>query len=199
MCSWCYGFSPEITRIKGEYQDVLGFKMVMAGLRTGTTQPMDEPTKDEVAHHWHQVHERTGQEFNFKFFQKENFVYDTEPACRAMVVVRHLRPAFEFEIFQALQHAFYNQAIDITKADGLVNVLLNFEIKEQDFLSLFRSDQIRHETQQDFNLARRIGASGFPSVYLQTGDQMHVITRGYRTFDNMKPIVDRVIHQIWAR
>jgi putative protein-disulfide isomerase len=199
MDSWSFGFAPEISRIKSAYQEVLEFGLVMGGLRTSETQPLDEPSKDGIAHLWHQVNERTGQEFNFSLFNKENFVYNTEPACRAMVVVRHLRHEAEFEIFQALQYAFFHEMIDITQVDSLVDVLLPFQIQEQDFLPLFHSGQIREETQQDFDFASGIGARLIPSVYLESEGQVHKIARGYRTFEDMQPIIDRTIHQVRVR
>jgi len=32
MCSWCYGFGPEISKIKAEFPEV-DFQIVMGGLR----------------------------------------------------------------------------------------------------------------------------------------------------------------------
>src|SRR3712207_8936900 len=42
--------------------------------------------------HWEHVAELTGQPFEFAFFDRQGFVYDTEPACRAVATVREQRP-----------------------------------------------------------------------------------------------------------
>jgi putative protein-disulfide isomerase len=199
MCSWSYGFLQEINRLKEEYQDVLDFRLLMGAIRISDTQALDEPSKDALAHQWHQVHERTGQEFNFGLFNQDQFIFNTEAACRAMVLARHLIPEKEFEVFEALQKAFFQDLVNITQADGLLQVLLPFQISEETFLSLFHSNHLKEEVQQHFDYANKIGATVLPSVYLESGRQVLKIGRGYRTFEDMQPVVDQAIHQIRTR
>ncbi len=196
---WSYGFAPEISRIKKEYQDVLDFRMVLGGIRTENQQVLDEPSKDDIAHQWHQVNARTGQEFNYALFQQEGFVYNSEPVCRALVVVRQLKPGREFAAFQTLQEAFFQRSLDITDPNQASALLAELGIREENFLAAFGSQEVREQTGQDFAYAAQLGVKQFPSLYLQTGQEVHAISRGYRTFDNMQPIITRVIHQVRGR
>ncbi|CAN5852810.1 DsbA family protein [soil metagenome] len=196
---WSYGFTPEISRIKKEYQDVLDFRMVLGGIRTENKQVLDEPSKDDIAHQWHQVNARTGQEFNYALFQQEGFVYNSEPVCRALVVVRQLKPGREFAAFQTLQEAFFQRSLDITDPNQASALLAELGIREENFLAAFGSREVREQTGQDFAYAAQLGVKQFPSLYLQTGQEVHAISRGYRTFDNMQPIITRVIHQVRGR
>ncbi|MEW6590508.1 MAG: DsbA family protein, partial [Pseudomonadota bacterium] len=86
MCSWCWGFSPSIEALRGEYQERLRIALVLGGLRHETT-PMTTAQREEILHHWHAVHTRTGQPFRFDGALPEGFVYDTEPACRAVATM----------------------------------------------------------------------------------------------------------------
>jgi len=88
MCSWCWGFAPVIEAIRQRFGDALPIRLMMGGLRPGTTKPLDEAGKRTIREHWEHVHEATGQPFDFRFFEREGFIYDTEPASRAVVVVR---------------------------------------------------------------------------------------------------------------
>lgn len=89
ICSWCWGFSPVIQAIQQCFADTLQIRLVMGGLRPQTTKPMDEAAKRKTRLHWEQVHAASGQPFDYAFFERHGFVYDTDPAARAVVVVRH--------------------------------------------------------------------------------------------------------------
>ena len=85
MCSWCYGFAPVIAALAERFEDRLPLQIVMGGLRAGNAEPMRAEDKDYIRGAWTQVDAATGQPFDMSFFDRESFVYDTEPACRAVV------------------------------------------------------------------------------------------------------------------
>ncbi len=85
MCSWCWGFSPVITALAESHGDRLPIRPVMGGLKPGAEKPMNQSDKDEIKTHWEHVQEGTSQPFNFGFFERDGFIYDTEPACRARI------------------------------------------------------------------------------------------------------------------
>src|SRR3982751_1614700 len=86
MCSWCYGFSPVIEEIRRGFGRALPIRVVMGGLRPGTTTPMTEEAKLEIGDHWTHVQEATGLPFNGAGMSAQGFAYDTDPAARAVVV-----------------------------------------------------------------------------------------------------------------
>jgi putative protein-disulfide isomerase len=88
MCSWCWGFAPVIAAIRGQFGTALPIRLVMGGLRPGTMKPLDDAGKAIIREHWEHVQKASGQPFDFSFFDRESFVYDTEPAAQALVVVR---------------------------------------------------------------------------------------------------------------
>ncbi len=116
MCSWCWGFSPVIETLRDEYRERMKIALVLGGLRPGETAPMTAAGREEILHHWHQVHERTGQAFRFEDALPEGFVYDTEPASRAVVTMGGIDPALIFPLFKAIQSAFYAEGRDVTQA-----------------------------------------------------------------------------------
>lgn len=186
MCSWCYGFAPVLHQLKAEQEGKLNFKLVLGGLRPGTTEPMDEQMKAAVQQHWQEVERATGQTFDFNFFERDSFVYDSEPACRAVVTVRYLQPEKELEMAEEVQRAFYARNNDVTKAEVLAEIALGFGIAEDVFLEKFHSDEMKEKTHQDFLIARHLQANAFPSVYLLNGHTVSLLSRGYRLFDALK-------------
>lgn len=100
MCSWCWGFTPVISAIREQYQDRLGFELIMGGLRPGTTEPVTPQFRDEILHHWREVHRRSGQPFRFDGALPDGFIYDTEPPSRAAIAVAELNPSLAFPYFK---------------------------------------------------------------------------------------------------
>ena len=82
MCSWCWGFSPVIELVRKNFENQLPMQVLMGGLRPGTNEPMGDSMKNEIKEHWKHVHQATGQPFDYSFFDRKGFVYDTEPAAQ---------------------------------------------------------------------------------------------------------------------
>lgn len=193
MCSWCYGFAPVLHQLKAEQEGKLNFKLVLGGLRPGTTEPMDEQMKAAVQQHWREVEKATGQAFDFSFFERESFVYDTEPACRAVVTMRYLQADKELQMAEEVQRAFYAHNNDVTKAEVLTEIASKLGIAEEAFLEKFNSEAMIEKTKQDFLIARHLQANAFPSVYLLTGHQVNLISRGYRLYDALKARLEEAL------
>jgi putative protein-disulfide isomerase len=122
MCSWCYGFSPVISALAEQFEDRLPLDLVMGGLRAGNTVPMRQQDKDFIRNAWTRVGAATGQPFATDFFDREGFVYDTEPACRAVVTARRLMPRMALPFMARIQQAFYAENRDMTAADAITEV-----------------------------------------------------------------------------
>ncbi len=196
MCSWCYGFAPVIKQLVAEQEGKMQFKLIMGGLRPGTEKPLEEQMKEGIRHHWQDVEKITEQPFDYTFFDREDFVYDTEPSCRAVVTMRYLQPEKEFEMAEAVQSAFYANNNDVTKPEVLASIASTFGVEEESFLEKYHSEEMKEKTQQDFTIARHLQASAFPSLYLLNGTSIHLISRGYRPYDGMKAHLERVLQQL---
>lgn len=107
MCSWCYGFSPEITATKEHFKNKLEFKLLNGGLRPYTKEPMDAEMKRFLEKHWKEVAKISCQAFSYHILaDSSRFVYDTEPAARAVATVRKLKPGSEFDFFKRFKILF---------------------------------------------------------------------------------------------
>lgn len=93
MCSWCWGFSPVIEAIREQYGDRLKIALMLGGLRPEVSTGMSQSECDEILQHWREVHARSGQTFSFDGAPVAGFVYDTEPASRAVISVGALDAA----------------------------------------------------------------------------------------------------------
>ncbi|WP_299760649.1 DsbA family protein [uncultured Pontibacter sp.] len=196
MCSWCYAFAPVVKQLVAEQKDKMQFKLVMGGLRPGTERPLEAQMKDSIRHHWQDVEKITGQPFDYAFFERNGFVYDTEPGCRAVVSMRYLKPEAELKMAEAVQQAFYAKNNDVTKPEVLASIATQFGIAEDAFMEQYNSEEMKEKTQQDFTIAKHLQAAAFPSLYILNGTNIHLISRGYRPYDGMKAHLDRVLQQL---
>lgn len=195
MCSWCWGFSPVIEQLRSVYDKRLNIALMLGGLRPGTTEPMSPQTRDEILHHWHEVHKLTGQNFSFEGALPEGFIYDTEPASRAVIAVAELGPDKIFPYFKSIQAAFYVDQVDVTKAENLAELSSQQGFTSDQFLTHFHSDAVIQKTQLQFEGSRQAGVRGFPSLVLQNDSDFQFIARGYSTFDDLSQQIETWLEQ----
>ena len=87
LCAWCWGTLPEINKTRALMDDQVSFDLIMGGLRIGPPDGLVEYEIKKLQHLWHEVHQLTRQEFSGKV--PDNFVYDSEIACRAVEIARN--------------------------------------------------------------------------------------------------------------
>jgi len=186
MCSWCYGFGKEMTSLV-EQHPRLPLEIVVGGVRAGATDILDQQGKQFRLEHWARVEESSGLPFDrAAFVARENFVYDTEPACRAVVTARRLVPqANLLALFRAVQHAFYAEGRDTTDGAVLSAVAVaalhadGHAVGLEGFHAEWRSHAAIVETRADFQRARRLGVRSFPALLLDTGAGIVDVSAGY--------------------
>jgi len=190
MCSWCWGFSPVVERIRQEYGDRLRMELLLGGLRAGTKTPMLSQQREEILHHWHAVQHATGQPFSFEGAMPEGFIYDTEPASRAIVAASRISPDAVFPFLKTIQSAFYVDQQDVTRQEILERLAVVAELDAQLFSQVFESETVKELTLTHFRQARQWGVHGFPAVIGQKGPDYVVLTRGYCSFEDFGPRLD---------
>ncbi len=190
MCSWCWGFSPVLGRIRDDYATLAPMRVVVGGLHAFDTEPMSDDYKATIRSHWEHVAEATAQPFNYAFFDREGFVLDTEPACRATVTVRNIKPAAVWPFYELIHKGYYVEDTDTTVLETFLSYAEREDIKGDEFQAAFESDAMRQETLEDFAWCQQAGVTGFPTVVLREDQHMAALTIGYRPFDDLKPALD---------
>lgn len=190
MCSWCWGFSPVIEAFRHEYGERQAIKLVVGGLRAGATEPLAPEKRAEILQHWHNVHQLTGQPFTFEGALPEGFVYDTEPACRAVVSAALIDSSYTFPLLTAIQHAFYVEQINVTRPEVLTQLAASVGISAETFSQVFVSDTAKQTTQNHFQQAIQWGVRGFPTVIGQDVAGLHLLTNGYCSIETLRQRID---------
>ena len=189
LCSWCWGFSPVIDTIREEFGPSLPIRLILGGLRPGTTEPLTETSRNEIREHWEHVHEASGQPFDFSFFERNGFIYDTEPASRAVVAMRRRSMSDALVLLKRTHAAFYAENRDVTDEQVLADLAAEVGCDREVFLQAFRSEEIRKETWGDFQIAQNAGVRGFPCLAsgADEGAEYSLVTMGYQPAERILP------------
>jgi putative protein-disulfide isomerase len=192
MCSWCYGFSPVVAALAERFEGRVSLDLVMGGLRAGNTEPMHAQDKDYIRSAWTRVGAASGQPFDFSFFDREGFVYDTEPACRAVVTARRLLPRMALPFMARIQQAFYAENRDMTAVDEIAGVAEEAGFDRAGFSEAFAAPETRNETFRDFLTAQSLGVHGFPTLIAGSEEKGYaLLTNGYRPLEDLAEPLER--------
>jgi putative protein-disulfide isomerase len=192
MCSWCWGFSPVIRHLAAHRRDGLRITVALGSLGRGD-HPMRPQDKAFVREHWEHVQALTGQPFDFAFFDRERFVYDTEPACRAVAMVREQRPELALPYLAAVQHAFYAENRDITEGAELRRLAEALGAHGEAFSEAFEALPARMAVAEEFAQTARLGITGYPTLLGLAQGRAHVLSLGYHPLAEMEAALARLL------
>jgi putative protein-disulfide isomerase len=192
MCSWCWGFA-EVAQALVEQAQAGGMtlQLVVGGLRTGSGSALEPSTRRYILEHWEAVAQTTGQSFRFQDALPDGFVYDTEPACRAVVAARSLDPESAWRLVKLIQQAFYLEGRDVTRPAVLTELAEQAGLPRIEFAEAFDSVEQRAATAADFVWVQDLGIAGFPTLLAERNGQLALLTNGYQPLEQLSPLLGR--------
>jgi len=201
MCSWCYGFSPVLQELRSRYAEVLPIRVVMGGLRPGTDKPMPEEARRNLVHHWEEIGRLAGVPFSPALADREGFIYDTDPAARAVVLARRKGGDAAGLDYLAVAHAaFYAQGRDVTQPPVLAEIADELGLGIEDFADKLEAEDLKTETWRDYAISQRAGVTGFPTLIVgpNVDGTYAAITRGYNELFSVTTGIDRWLAHVRA-
>jgi putative protein-disulfide isomerase len=193
MCSWCYGFTNELNEVVESLGDDVDFEIVMGGLRPYNDESILE-LADFLKGHWDEVAHRSGMPFKYEILAIDDFIYDTEPPSRAVVIVRDAFPDKAYLFFKAVQNAFYNGNLRTDDVKTYNDILKNLKIDFVDFEIKFNSKEYKSLIKEDFKRASQLGVSGFPALLLKKGDKTHIVANGYKDSQSIIKTINQLLY-----
>ncbi len=189
MCSWCWGFQPVI---HGLVEMGYPITVALGTLGAERSRPMTAADKAKVREHWQHVLERTGQRFDFRFFDRAGFVYDTGPPSCALAVVRGRVPGLAVAFLGRLQERFYALGQDITDASVLRDAAGEFGIEPEIFNAAFMDPAIAAEVAAEWQQTAQLGVTGYPTLLALQEGKPQVVTIGWRPAEEVLPAVQAI-------
>ena len=197
MCSWCYGFAPEMDKFIKLHPE-LKVRLVQGGLRPQNTEKI-YGMQDFLRSHWQEIEKRTNQPFSYEILTNTTFVYDTEPASRAVVVARMIDETKEWAFFKKVQTAFYKENKDTSKLATYIEIAKELGLDREKFTQLFDTEEAKYATKSDFQLASEMGVKGFPSLVVKVGKEFFMIANGYREVKDLEEVYQNVLKEVASK
>ncbi len=198
MCSACWGLAPDLKSVQAWARDHdLPFTVLVGGLRPGGGDAWNAEFRSFLRHEWETLSARTGQPFDTTFLDRDAFDYDTEPACRAVVVASAMMDDV-YPFFASIQHRFYAEGEDPTQTAFYDAVCHAHGLDADAFRTRFGSAQARDATRAEMMRARSLGARAFPTVLLRDGTDVHTVAVGLATADAMISTIQSLTETVLA-
>lgn len=191
MCSWCYGFTKVLDAFIKSHPE-LKVRLVQGGLRPNNVEKIVD-LADFLRTHWVEIGERTGQPFTQTILSDPNFIYDTEPASRAVVVARMIDPTKELAFFKAVQNAFYYKNENTNDIETYLTIAKALDIDVLIFEKLFNSEEARYNTRADFQLSAEMDVKGFPSTIIKKGKEFIMLSNGFRDLKDLELVYEKIM------
>lgn len=181
MCSWCWGFAPVMRELARRHAATVRITVVLGALGDAS-RPMRPQDKAAVRQHWEHVRALTGQPFAMEFLDREGFVYDTAPACRAVAIVRAQRGPLALAYLAAVQEAFYAEGRDVTDPAELQRIAEALGLDGAEFAAALAAPEVEAAITQEFRDVAGLGVTGYPTLLGLDGGRARVLSLGCRPF-----------------
>ena len=188
MCSWCYGFAPELSKLRNTLEAV-PFTMLMGGLRDGDL--FDDTKLQKHLGYWDAVARETDLPFDATALSQPGFNYTTEPACRAVVSMKQIDSSKVYPLYSALQQAFYAEGRDITRVEVIEDVVSSLDVDLTVFRTMFESAVGVKATVTEKQRAQTYGVSSFPTLIIIDKQGHMSQIRGYKKYEALITLIKK--------
>jgi len=184
MCSWCWGFSPVLQKIKKSFPDK-DIRLVLTPFRIDTTQPMDDKLRNYVLGQWRKVYGATSQPFDFNFSMPKDFIYNTRLVCLAIKAFKKQLAEQELKFMHALQESFYTLNKDLTNLEILIEIAEEFPVDMAVFAADMQSDILLNQLQEDFDLCQQLSVQSYPTLMSESNGNYAILANGCSGFEDV--------------
>jgi putative protein-disulfide isomerase len=201
-CGWCYGFSPVIKAIFGEYQEKLAFEVLSGGmLLPDPPQPIGA-IAPYIQKAYRTVEERTGIRFGkdwlwhiFNPGESDWYPGSEKPAI-AMAVFKDYHHDLAIPFAADLQYALHEEGRDLCDDEAYRHLLEKYAIPETGFYDRLHSPGYKEKAYSEFALVKQLQVTGFPTVLLQVSEsKFYLLCRGYTDHETLKARIEEVLNE----
>ena len=175
MCSWCWAYRPTLLTLLEALSTPALSHIEVRHLVGGLAPDSDVPMPADLAAHLQEIWRRIqsvvpGTQFNFDFWTENIPRRSTWPACRAVLAAESLA-GLGMQMTHSIQRAYYLDARNPSDTSVLVSLATDLGMDADKFSNRLSSDTVESALKEDFNTAGKIGARGFPSLFIEVPDR----------------------------
>ncbi len=192
LCGWCYGFGNTILQLFEKRKNDLNFEVVAGGMITGSRIAPFHTMQSYISGAYKRVEEMTGVKFGAGYLNEllpSDILLGSEPPCRALVTFRSFQPDQVVPFAHAMQKKQFLGGKDFNTDAVYEELAADFGISPAEFLARFHSEEMKYQTQQDFQWSQSAGIKGFPTVVLKTESGYYLVASGYRPLEDLEKVI----------
>ena len=193
MCSWCYGFHDGLAAALGARRHAASLTVALGALREDT-EPLRDDQKAYLREAWTRVAEMSGRPFAFGLLARDDLVYDTRPASRAVAAVRAAAPERTLAYLGAVQTAFYRDGRDVTRGDVLGEIAAEAGLEPGVVADALADPETAEALAAENAQVARLGVTGYPTVLALTKPKPQVVAVGFRPAEAVAAAIDEALH-----
>jgi putative protein-disulfide isomerase len=190
LCGWCYGFSSTIQSFYQEYDHELELEVVSGGMVTGSRIGLIGEVASYISWAYKDVEQRTGVKFGEDFLNKTlkdgKAIFSSIPPAIALSVFKSQLPHKSLDFAERLQKAVYFDGIEPENYAAYGTLAQEFGLDATDFVSQMQESASLKAAEKDFAYTAQLQVSGFPTVFIQHGNKIAVIARGFLPLEHLQ-------------
>lgn len=199
-CGWCYGFSPVIKQIAEDFSDKLVVEVLSGGMILPETPVHIGKTAAYISEAYKSVEAATGVTFGSDYLwhifnhQDSDWFPHSEMPAIALCIFKEFLPERAVQIAGDIQYALHFEGRDLTDKEAYRHLTEKYGIDSNTFYQKLSSTEYKEKANYEFALCKQLKVSGFPCVFIQTGQlRFEMVARGYTPYEMLKERVEKVL------
>jgi putative protein-disulfide isomerase len=200
ICSHCWAIEPVLRRFKEQYGHYFNFHPVMGGLlekwHDGPIDPANGIYKPaDVAPHWREVGEHSRMPIDGSLMI-DNPVQSSFPPSRVYKVIqKNHNDALAYEYLRRAREELFAFNRNISDLSVLIEIINKLGLDGEAIVSEAEQPAGQQLLNEDFALARSLGARGFPTIIMINEENKGVKIVGGRPFESYVDGLKQVLNK----
>jgi putative protein-disulfide isomerase len=190
LCGWCFAIGPSLNEARVNLGHDVQWRIECGGLVTGERVRPISFDREYLVAGFAQVKSAsgrvTGERYWSEVVEPGTWVSDSEPVCRAVLLVQQLRPELAINFSHSLTDAFYLDGRIPDDPETLGFIAEQYGLGAEEFLSAWQSPEAINMTRHAFARARQLGVTTYPSLFLEVNSVLQPILSGFATTTNIE-------------
>ncbi len=202
-CGWCYGFSPVIKKIAVHFNATMPTEVYSGGMILPETPVHISKTASYILDAYQKVEELTGIKFGEDYLwhlrnpDKTDWYSNSQKPAIAMCIFKEIYPEQAIDFAADLQYALHFEGRDLTDDEAYPHLLEKYKLGSTEFYEKLHSEKYKEEAYYEFSLMKQLQVSGYPAVFVQTGDlKFYQVAKGFTPYGELEERINKVVEEV---